>query len=202
MHFGKKISAFLAEGGLRCVDYKALKRIIKSGNFSQFWDAMVGEIEKVTHSVNSRVLDIEIQIGMAQLLLMKRRLLFTEIQLQEYRSMFAVPDWLSDAAYVDDLVEIFEDDRDGPEEGENSMLQLVADVNHLIAFLEINACGFRKIAKKFSKRSGNTPTPKYMEFFNKASFTQLVLAVSYLKTFGAPAVERFGEELTVIVDSY
>ena len=218
MHFGKRLAAFRATGCLRSVDYKALKKIIKSGQFADFWSTMEAEIGCVSTSVQQRIDEIETSAGKAQLALVQFRQLFTPNLLSHFRA-FLQPlslTLVADDKLVTDMAEIYQKaalsrDRvhaitgnsnnpqaDDEKKAKHAVSSFVEELSDLLAFLDINACGFRKIVKKFAKRSGGMPTPPFANFVDFEAVHALTKVAGQLVVFGAPATSELGEEIQSI----
>ncbi|KAJ1655278.1 phosphate system positive regulatory protein pho81 [Dispira simplex] len=143
MKFGKYIQNHrLAEWSGHYMNYKALKKIINSLGTSQqhfqftktaFFYQLERELEKVNEFYMQKETDLKLRL---RTLLEKKKVLFLRPPNQVYRTLFLA------------LKEAF--------------AQFQHDLDKLQQFVEINGTGFRKILKKWDKRSKSTTKELYL----------------------------------------
>ena len=203
MHFGKRLLAFQTAQGLRLLNYKQLKKIIKSAQFDEFAPALVVEIETVAACINRHFDYLRLKAARLQVLLLQNRLLFTQQQVHDFRSYLKIPINVSDSILGAELVNVFESTKadqleEGPAGYQEAIASFVYDLNEFALYLDINSCGFRKIVKKFTKRSDGMSVPSYNDFFDKAAFDSLRAFAEALSHFGVKHTVQIGEELALM----
>ena len=200
MHFGKLLLAFKPAEGLRILNYKQLKKIIKSGLFSEFPDSFKTEIDLVSVSVNSYIQRLLLAAARVQVSLLKKRVLFTQDQVADFKHYMKIPEIVPDDLFAEELVNVFEKSQPDPIEDDCTEVDaFVQEFNEFCDFLEISSCGFRKIVKKFTKRSNGMPVPSHSDFFDKNSFRSLKTFSDSMSLFGSIKTVEIGAELSRIL---
>ena len=204
MHFGKRLAEFLAsDARLVCLNYKQLKRHIKSGDFAGFLTLLESEVTKISISVTEFLEYLELKIALLQKELCELGVVYRESHLRAMIEYLDVQDHIKPEEAVDALVA----EAALPERLVQEVKEVVSARNDLNEFLEINACGFRKIVKKFRKRASPDETPKYKHaldgerisklFDTVAALTLLVPSDCRTDLFSPDSV---GEELAMFID--
>jgi hypothetical protein len=198
MHFGKRLAAFNAEHkSWRCLDYKSLKRIIKNSEFDAFFAALSFEINSLASTIHGVLSEIELEAARCQLDLIRCRLLFAQSELQNYRGIIHLDTCVSDRKFAHDLATVISSSL-SPVQA-TCLVEFVEKLNHFSIFLDMNACGLRKIVKKFSKRSNQLETPVFNQIFPMLSIGKLREVADLMLLFGAPAISPLGPELSTLI---
>jgi SPX domain protein involved in polyphosphate accumulation len=144
MHFGKRLAEYVCPPGLVCMDYKRLKKYIKSSLFEDFLFNLEIEIKRVREYADLYISDLEIELGQIQ----QSGLEYGSLIQAEYLKirMESLNLVETDTAL---LLKFLSRKYPLAPTNTGSSTRLAS----FFKFLDINSCGFRKIVKKFRKRS-------------------------------------------------
>ncbi len=158
MHFGKRLAEFVArDPRLKSLDYKQLKRFIKSSDFAGFLHALQLELAALNACISEYLDFCELRAALVQQQLVTLGLAFKESRLHVILDNLNAKDHLTTA----EAVQVLASSKTVPADLHQAISELANGRDGLLEFVEINACGVRKIVKKFAKRAIDYERPNY-----------------------------------------
>ena len=184
---------FQAPAGSRVLDYKGLKKLIKSGNFSQFPTFLVAEVVAVRESLMEGISRFEKAAADIQKEFVMNGSLFSPEQvafLLKKLKLSNLPSVTTDS-FVRSLAK--------PVVGDQVTI-LRNELNAWLEYADISACGVRKISKKFRKRSGINETAEVPCLVEVSKIKRLIAVVEGLCSLSkVPGPQIPGPEISSLL---
>ena len=194
MHFGKRLLLFEAPEGSRVLDYKALKKLIKSGNFSEFPGALVAEGLAVRESLMQQISRLELLGASIQKGMLLNGSIFSPEQvsfLLKKLKLSKLPHVTTDS-FVNSVAKRVDYSED--------VTPLKMELNAFLQYADICACGVRKIAKKFRKRSGITENAELPVLVEPARVKRIIAVTEGLCSIAkVPPPQSPGSEISSLI---
>ena len=193
MHFGKRLTEFIArDGRLKPLSYKQLKQFIKSGQVDGFMEALDMEIASLNGCISEYLVFLELRTALVQQQLLQSGVVFKEDRVRDILEFLNVTGHLTKYEAVAALAK-----KELPADVLSALAELVDGRNGLLEFVEINACGLRKIVKKFSKRAVDCQKPNYKHAIDAERIITLVSTVDCLADLAEMHANTMPERLDV-----
>lgn len=196
MHFGKRLSLFEAPPGVVVLNYKGLKKLIKSAEFAKFPGALISEINGIRQTVLLAIKSFELKLAKIQRQLVLQDRIFSPEQiryLREKLKLHDLPD-LTDEAMIDGLA-----NKNALEKETEEIANFRKEFDAFFDYLDITACGIRKITKKFKKRSVSDcgEVPCFLPASQISAIFQITTGLCKLSNLSAPLPP--GAELSALL---